>query len=336
MKKYFYSNGHEKDGPVTLEDLKQKDIKPKTLIWHEGLDDWKEAETIDELREIFELSLPPIPKLNSKTNIRKIETFTLKKSTKKVKNQNKSFFSSIYFYVLVRIIFPPVIYIDLHYSKKMNYFLRSLFCLLLIPFALIYALLFDSLFFLFKNSVIESRHFDGTTTAIVLAYAILFSLWYLIKGIHAEIKNMDIKDFNQELITLDIENPSIVNKLLGTPQYSKFADNKFSLFDVIAKFSSQKYLNERVTRTYTYGNNYICQIEILKVQNCNKILKLPIHAICLFTQEDLKIKLNMLVIPIRRNNKLPLNKINEQILNEVIIFTNPKNTFDDEFEFLNN
>lgn len=72
------------------------------------------------------------------------------------------------------------------------------------------------------------------------------------------------------------------------------------------------------------------------MQNCNKILKLPIHAICLFTQEDLKIKLNMLVIPIRRNNKLPLNKINEQILNEVIIFTNPKNTFDDEFEFLNN
>lgn len=60
MKKYFYSNGQEKQGPVTLEELKQKDIQPKTLIWHEGLDDWKEAERIDELREIFELSPPPI------------------------------------------------------------------------------------------------------------------------------------------------------------------------------------------------------------------------------------------------------------------------------------
>ncbi len=336
MKKYFYSNGHEKDGPVTLEDLKQKVIKPKTLIWHEGLDDWKEAETVDELREIFELSLPPIPKLNSKTNIRKIEIFTLKKSTKKVKKQNKSFFSSIYFYVLVSIIFPPVIYVFLYYSKKMNYFLRSLFSLLLIPFALIYALLFDSLFFYFKNSVIESRNFDGITTATVLAHSILITLWYFIRGINVEIKNMKLKNFNQELMTLDIENPSIVNKLLETPQYSKFAYNKFSLFDVIAKFSNQKCLNVRVTRTNSYGNNYICQIEILNIQNCNKILKLPVHAICLFSQEDMKIKLNMLAIPIRRNSKLPLNKINEQILNEVIIFTKTKNTFDEEFEFLNN
>lgn len=60
MKKYFYSNGQEKEGPVTLEELKQKDIKPKTLIWYEGLDDWKEAEIVDELKEIFELSPPPI------------------------------------------------------------------------------------------------------------------------------------------------------------------------------------------------------------------------------------------------------------------------------------
>ena len=60
MKKYFYSNGQEKEGPVTLEELKQKGIQPKTLIWHEGLDDWKEAEIIDELREIFELNPPPL------------------------------------------------------------------------------------------------------------------------------------------------------------------------------------------------------------------------------------------------------------------------------------
>jgi tetrahydromethanopterin S-methyltransferase subunit F len=57
---YFYSNGQDKDGPVTLEDLKQKDLKPKTLIWHEGLDDWKEAQNIEELKEIFELSPPPL------------------------------------------------------------------------------------------------------------------------------------------------------------------------------------------------------------------------------------------------------------------------------------
>jgi uncharacterized membrane protein YhaH (DUF805 family) len=60
MKKYFYSNGQDKEGPLSLEELKQKDIKPKTLIWYEGLEDWKEAEFVEELREIFELSPPPI------------------------------------------------------------------------------------------------------------------------------------------------------------------------------------------------------------------------------------------------------------------------------------
>lgn len=60
MRMYFYSNGQDKDGPITLEDLKQKDLKPKTLIWHEGLDDWKEAQNIEELREIFELSPPSL------------------------------------------------------------------------------------------------------------------------------------------------------------------------------------------------------------------------------------------------------------------------------------
>jgi len=38
MKKYFYSNGQEKEGPLTLEELKEKNIKPESLIWHEGLE----------------------------------------------------------------------------------------------------------------------------------------------------------------------------------------------------------------------------------------------------------------------------------------------------------
>lgn len=60
MVKYFYSNGQEKEGPVTLEELKKKDIQPMTLIWHEGLDYWKEARNIEELREIFELNPPTL------------------------------------------------------------------------------------------------------------------------------------------------------------------------------------------------------------------------------------------------------------------------------------
>jgi uncharacterized membrane protein YhaH (DUF805 family) len=60
MKKYFYSKGGEKEGPVTLEELIQISIEPKTLIWHEGLDDWKLAESVEELKSLFELTPPPI------------------------------------------------------------------------------------------------------------------------------------------------------------------------------------------------------------------------------------------------------------------------------------
>jgi hypothetical protein len=85
MKKYFYSNGEGKEGPLTLEELKQKDINPKTLIWFEGLDDWKEAETIEELREIFELLPPPIINENEEVSLNnEIKDLGKNKKAKKI------------------------------------------------------------------------------------------------------------------------------------------------------------------------------------------------------------------------------------------------------------
>lgn len=60
MKKYFYSNGQEKNGPFSFEELKNEEINPDTLIWHEGLTDWTAAKYILELEEILQLSPPPL------------------------------------------------------------------------------------------------------------------------------------------------------------------------------------------------------------------------------------------------------------------------------------
>ena len=60
MKKYFYSNGKEKHGPLGLDELKQKDISEETLIWFEGLDDWTPAGELDEIKPVLELQPPPI------------------------------------------------------------------------------------------------------------------------------------------------------------------------------------------------------------------------------------------------------------------------------------
>lgn len=60
MKKYFCSNGQDKEGPFSIEELKIEDIKPDTLIWYEGLDDWTPAIDIEEVKFILELNPPDI------------------------------------------------------------------------------------------------------------------------------------------------------------------------------------------------------------------------------------------------------------------------------------
>jgi hypothetical protein len=60
MRMYFYFNGEEKEGPLTLEELKLKDIQPKTLIWYEGLDDWTPAGDVADMNPILEISPPSI------------------------------------------------------------------------------------------------------------------------------------------------------------------------------------------------------------------------------------------------------------------------------------
>jgi hypothetical protein len=69
MKRYFYSDGKTKEGPITFSELINKDLKPHSLIWYEGLENWLEAEKIEELREIFELKPPPLDNLIAQSNL---------------------------------------------------------------------------------------------------------------------------------------------------------------------------------------------------------------------------------------------------------------------------
>jgi len=60
MKKFFYVSNEEKVGPLTFDELKEAKINEDTLIWFDGLTDWERAGSLEELREIFELSPPPL------------------------------------------------------------------------------------------------------------------------------------------------------------------------------------------------------------------------------------------------------------------------------------
>jgi len=61
MKQYYYSDGQERFGPFSLEELRTKPIKKDTLVWHDELDEWREAGELPELAPIFELPTMPPP-----------------------------------------------------------------------------------------------------------------------------------------------------------------------------------------------------------------------------------------------------------------------------------
>ncbi|CAM3545568.1 DUF4339 domain-containing protein [Flavobacterium gelidilacus] len=60
MKKYFLNDGTENKGPFDIEELKLHKITRTTKVWFEGLEEWQNAEEIEELKIIFTSTPPPI------------------------------------------------------------------------------------------------------------------------------------------------------------------------------------------------------------------------------------------------------------------------------------
>lgn len=62
MAQYYYTDGKERFGPFSPEELKAKNITRETLVWTDGLSDWLPAGNVTELQSLFTYSgtnLPP-------------------------------------------------------------------------------------------------------------------------------------------------------------------------------------------------------------------------------------------------------------------------------------
>jgi len=86
MKKYFYSNSNEKNGPLSIDELKKVNINNDTLIWFEGLEDWTPASKIEEIKPILELKPPPIPAFDNESEFENTDEYPQKKETTKKQN----------------------------------------------------------------------------------------------------------------------------------------------------------------------------------------------------------------------------------------------------------
>jgi len=70
MKKYYIVKNNTQQGPYTIEELKDINISKSTLTWTEGMDEWTNAENIDELKEVLMKKPPPTPS-SANTNTKK-------------------------------------------------------------------------------------------------------------------------------------------------------------------------------------------------------------------------------------------------------------------------
>lgn len=62
MTQYYYTDGKERYGPFSFEELREKSLSSETLVWKEGLVDWVPAKNISELQSLFsppEINLIP-------------------------------------------------------------------------------------------------------------------------------------------------------------------------------------------------------------------------------------------------------------------------------------
>lgn len=91
MEEYYFLNvKNEQFGPLTLEELQNSEITGETLIWAEGMDEWKKIREIPNLMEKLKLRRTPPPppqQINQDTNNKTEITGNI--NVTKISNQNE-------------------------------------------------------------------------------------------------------------------------------------------------------------------------------------------------------------------------------------------------------
>jgi len=62
MKQYYVHDGQNQKGPFSIEQLKDIKLNKETMVWCEGMETWKAAGELDELKSLFAAVPPPLPK----------------------------------------------------------------------------------------------------------------------------------------------------------------------------------------------------------------------------------------------------------------------------------
>lgn len=88
MKEYFYLIGKDQHGPFTIEELKHKGLTSETLVWFDGIENWKKVKDLPELVNLINIKKvpPPPPEESNKNNLTKTEVSGQLKITSEKQN----------------------------------------------------------------------------------------------------------------------------------------------------------------------------------------------------------------------------------------------------------
>jgi hypothetical protein len=67
-KEFYYLDEKEQKGPFSIDQLKTVGLKPDTLVWADGFENWKPVKEVEELKELLKKTPPPPPIIDNSTN----------------------------------------------------------------------------------------------------------------------------------------------------------------------------------------------------------------------------------------------------------------------------
>ena len=87
MNTYYIHSGNESIGPFGLDELRSKKITKTTPVWCQGMEDWKYAGEVDELKSLLIVTPPPLkPIITASQAPKEIENVIENYSSKKIED----------------------------------------------------------------------------------------------------------------------------------------------------------------------------------------------------------------------------------------------------------
>lgn len=63
METYYILIDNKQQGPYNLDELREKGINARTMVWRQGMSGWQPAGNVPELRDLLS-SVPPVPDID--------------------------------------------------------------------------------------------------------------------------------------------------------------------------------------------------------------------------------------------------------------------------------